>query len=679
MKKKIVPILVLLLTVISVKMSLAWSNKDYCTDSQRGSIHDIIAREAYFDLKMYDPSMAQWITDWYDATETVEDTEADEYLMWTDNPDFNYQDWAAHNWDHHKYGYHGEQPPALFAGKVSMFKYKSAVCYLANWIKAGKPQGSADEKKAVKNAAIMSHYIADMSQAMHTDSTSTLGEESSEAGTTGRSYHSWYEGKSISCELMDELEEAIANTPYNISTRITDVEAAVKSLADYVNTDNGKPDVLSSEGDPVGAGYWYVVDTYYNNWNNGVYYLDSRGWDADLAAKTKEFLQQSTKLYGQLLYSIYQDAMDMATDGCNYVGNVGDVLISEVYYDPASGTDEAQWIELCNRADHPVDLSGWYFERPRNPVLKDRYFIEEGFLILPGYCVIIAHDGSSFASDPKSIVNDTDVCGSKNQPNSFGGCAAYQTLDETYDSVYNPDGEVMFSLDTDGDKLYLKDANGNEMDFVAWEGKEPGWDIYAETGKSIQRKKDSNGMLIDTDSPDDWISNAEPTPRGYLIGTTIKIEGCTSDSDCPEGQICCDGVCVTPACSSDADCDDGDACTIDTCKYAGTCNATCTHTEITECINDDGCCPAGCDSSNDNDCPSAVCGDGVCDYPEEDSNSCPDDCTCRYRRWIYECGNGSCDPCETAEQCPYDCSGTSTTSAFDLLITNSFESLNPFG
>jgi hypothetical protein len=69
------------------------------------------------------------------------------------------------------------------------------------------------------------------------------------------------------------------------------------------------------------------------------------------------------------------------------------------------------------------------------------------------------------------------------------------------------------------------------------------------------------------------------------------------------GGICCSGECVAPVCSLDSDCDDGDACTTDTCNYGGTCAATCSHESVTECINDDDCCPPGCTNQNDNDCP----------------------------------------------------------------------------
>lgn len=66
-------------------------------------------------------------------------------------------------------------------------------------------------------------------------------------------------------------------------------------------------------------------------------------------------------------------------------------------------------------------------------------------------------------------------------------------------------------------------------------------------------------------------------------------------------------------------------------------------------------CNAFADCSwNDGACESlggTVCGDGVCDYPEEDELSCPIDCECF-------CGDGYCNPdCESPMSCPVDCGG----------------------
>lgn len=57
---------------------------------------------------------------------------------------------------------------------------------------------------------------------------------------------------------------------------------------------------------------------------------------------------------------------------------------------------------------------------------------------------------------------------------------------------------------------------------------------------------------------------------------------------------------VATGCTSSLQCNDANICTTDTCS-----EGACSHTSIILCTNNDGCCPAGCTSANDNDCPSS--------------------------------------------------------------------------
>ena len=92
------------------------------------------------------------------------------------------------------------------------------------------------------------------------------------------------------------------------------------------------------------------------------------------------------------------------------------------------------------------------------------------------------------------------------------------------------------------------------------------------------------------------------------------------DNDCPEvcgngavesGETCDTAIAVGAAgsCPVAGDCDDSLDCTGDTLVSAGSCDAICVNNDILTCIDGDGCCPAGCDLSNDDDCGN-VCGDG---------------------------------------------------------------------
>ncbi|MEK6907129.1 MAG: hypothetical protein AABW45_01235, partial [Nanoarchaeota archaeon] len=54
-------------------------------------------------------------------------------------------------------------------------------------------------------------------------------------------------------------------------------------------------------------------------------------------------------------------------------------------------------------------------------------------------------------------------------------------------------------------------------------------------------------------------------------------------------------ICLIPICSSSANCNDNNACTLDSCTNPGKYNAACSiSSTITSCVNNDGCCPAGC-------------------------------------------------------------------------------------
>ncbi len=101
-----------------------------------------------------------------------------------------------------------------------------------------------------------------------------------------------------------------------------------------------------------------------------------------------------------------------------------------------------------------------------------------------------------------------------------------------------------------------------------------------------------------------------------LCGNMVTEEGELCDGDCPTG------------------CNDGDACTSDSMVgAAATCDATCVHEPVVDCISGDGCCPEDCDALTDSDC-GVVCGNGVlesgetCDPPSSCPNTCDDGETC---------------------------------------------------
>ncbi len=121
------------------------------------------------------------------------------------------------------------------------------------------------------------------------------------------------------------------------------------------------------------------------------------------------------------------------------------------------------------------------------------------------------------------------------------------------------------------------------------------------------------------------------------------------------GYLTCTGPSI--ACYGDSDCDDGDPCTTDTCNNPGDPASNCSHTQITNCIDNDGCCPTGCDATNDNDC-GAVCGDGAVNQPSEECDdgdlngkTCSD--------FGYSGGTLSCYPQGHTNECTFNKTGCS--------------------
>jgi len=163
-------------------------------------------------------------------------------------------------------------------------------------------------------------------------------------------------------------------------------------------------------------------------------------------------------------------------------------------------------------------------------------------------------------------------------------------------------------------------------------------------------------LTVDTAPVEATPEEQEPAPEvppapkcgdGVCNGAE-NCDRCIKDCACKSPAECYQARCKVPECGGDGDCKDNSTCTIDVCEFAQHPNAYCSHEEITDCKNNDECCPKRCDANTDTDCPS-VCGNGECE-PGETSSNCEDDC-----EQEPECGNGSCEDGEDAQNCYDDC------------------------
>jgi cysteine-rich repeat protein len=132
------------------------------------------------------------------------------------------------------------------------------------------------------------------------------------------------------------------------------------------------------------------------------------------------------------------------------------------------------------------------------------------------------------------------------------------------------------------------------------------------------------------------------------ISGPVDGDGCcpaganaNTDSDCTAmcgngiletGEVCDTGI-TAGAGACPLSCDDSQSCTTDTLMNPDSCQAACAHTDITQPMNSDGCCPPGATSLTDNDCL-ASCGNGVVDAGEtcdtaiaSGAGKCPTTCS----------------------------------------------------
>ncbi len=126
----------------------------------------------------------------------------------------------------------------------------------------------------------------------------------------------------------------------------------------------------------------------------------------------------------------------------------------------------------------------------------------------------------------------------------------------------------------------------------------------------------------------------EPTPSPTPEPTPSPTPEPTP-SPRPDPPFCGDGICNTF--------ENYTSCSID-------CPAICGN-DICESPEEDDCsCPQDCGNNSE-------CGNGVCEEPYEDSDNCSQDC----HPSGPTCGDGSCDPPENNASCPQDCHQTGPT------------------
>jgi len=161
-----------------------------------------------------------------------------------------------------------------------------------------------------------------------------------------------------------------------------------------------------------------------------------------------------------------RDFAALAADGNR---KVGPVVINEIHYDPDVKTDLAEFVELYNVTDEPVNVSGWYFSNGFTFTFPDNSFIP------PNGFVVIAQNAAKFQT-------------------KFG---------------FAPAGQFEGKLSNEGETICLRDTNNDKVDEVTYKFGFPWPTVGDEPGKSIQLISPA----MDNDLGGSWRGRT-PTPNG---------------------------------------------------------------------------------------------------------------------------------------------------------------------
>lgn len=153
---------------------------------------------------------------------------------------------------------------------------------------------------------------------------------------------------------------------------------------------------------------------------------------------------------------------------------------------------------------------------------------------------------------------------------------------------------------------------------------------YAALQSNAQPACSSDGQCDDSNA-----CTADTCQNAGTVNAQCTHSTLSDNTACGAG-ICCAGLCSAPVCSADAACSDSNACTTDTCQSPGTCAASCAFTPKTQCAGGDGCCPAGCAYANDTDCAQGtICWKASYAYLSASSNQAKKFCKCAQGTYGY--------------------------------------------
>jgi hypothetical protein len=261
----------------------------------------MIGKYGVLYLKNTNPELVGWIEE-----------DINEFYYYTEIPDIELQDWCNHNYDFGDYGYEGGPPDRCGPDAVEA-RYNDVVGNLTEWVNLGEPAGSELTSAARQALGLLTHYLGDLAQPLHTDDDASP--DGLEHGVTcsGRigdynyrsSYHSCYE--KATDRGIDAYEIDMAAISPNVATNVTPYDKAL-ALATLSNMgDDGVGRVAGYEGQDVGDHYQEVLDEIVYGFDNKIVTYQHgypvEGTTDQLYEWTVNQLRNASASLGEIIYS----------------------------------------------------------------------------------------------------------------------------------------------------------------------------------------------------------------------------------------------------------------------------------------------------------------------------------------------------------------------------------------
>ena len=241
-------------------------------------------------------------------------------------------------------------------------------------------------------------------------------------------------------------------------------------------------------------------------------------------------------------------AADAPTPGGSFDGETCDVpaplppsvVISEIFYHPprevhgrpVGGDDMAEFVELWNLTDNPVDVGGWRF------IDGIEFTIPAGTIILADDSLVVARDPELMIAKYDSVTADNVVGPFLGQLSNVGERLTLVDGPQIIDSVFYRDA---------GDWPYSPDGEGRSLEKIFLEG--PGWDPANWAGSQVIpdvffsfEVEGPPGPFADVDFSEPgmqagFIISLDGTWPSVLPGHSIELTNVSASRDNDRGEV----------------------------------------------------------------------------------------------------------------------------------------------